>query len=87
VSGVRSAAEELAIAEDCDARGAHDDAINALARATRLGDVEATTRLGKRLIVGDQAPLLPTEGTRFLADAVSQGGAEAAARLAVLTAC
>ena len=46
-------------------RGAHDDAINALARATKLGDVEATTRLGKRLIVGDRAPLLPTEGPAF----------------------
>jgi hypothetical protein len=86
VSRVRSAAEELLLAEQCDAQGAHDDAINALARATKLGDVEATTRLGKRLIVGNQAPLLPTDGTGFLIDAVNRGGAEAAARLAVLVA-
>jgi hypothetical protein len=86
VSSVRSAVEELLLAEQCDARGAHDDAINALARATKLGDVEATTRLAKRLIVGNHAPLLPMDGTRFLIDAVNRGGAEAAARLAVLAA-
>lgn len=57
-----------------------------MARATQLGDVEATTRLGKRLLVGKDAPLLPDEGARFLIDAVRSGGAEAAARLAVLAA-
>lgn len=86
MSNGRSAAEELLIAEQCDARGDHDNAINALARATQLGDVEATTRLGKRLIVGVDAPLLPKEGARFLVEAFNKGGAEAAARLAVLAA-
>jgi prolyl 4-hydroxylase len=86
VSSARSAAEEILLAEQCDAQGAHDDAINALARATKLGDVEATTRLAKRLIVGDRAPLLPRDGTGFLIEAVNRGGAEAAARLAVLVA-
>jgi hypothetical protein len=86
MSRARSAAEELAIAEECDAKGDYDNAVNALARATKLGDVEATTRLGKRLLVGKDAPLLPTEGARFLMDAVNLGGAEAAARLAVLAA-
>jgi prolyl 4-hydroxylase len=85
-SSARSAAEELLLAEQCDAQGAHDDAINALARATKLGDVEATTRLAKRLISGNRAPLLPADGTGFLIDAVNRGGAEAAARLAVLVA-
>ncbi|WP_428100335.1 prolyl hydroxylase family protein [Candidatus Rariloculus sp.] len=83
---MRTAAEELALAAQCDANGAHDDAVNALARATKLGDVEATTRLAKRLIVGNDAPLLPTEGARLLFDAVNRGGAEAAAKLAVLAA-
>jgi prolyl 4-hydroxylase len=86
VGNVRSAAEELSLAEQCDARGDHDGAINALARATRLGDAEATTRLGKRLIVGKDAPLLPTQGAGLLIDAAKGGGAEAAARLAVLAA-
>ena len=86
MSHSRSAAEELALADQCDARGDHDGAINALARATRLGDIEAATRLGKRLLVGLNAPFLPKEGIGFLVDAASQGGAEAPARLAVLAA-
>lgn len=82
----RTAAEEILLAEQCDANGAHDDAINALARATQLGSIEATTRLAKRLISGHKAPLLPSQGTGFLIEAVNRGGAEAAARLAVLVA-
>jgi prolyl 4-hydroxylase len=82
----RTAAEEILLAEQCDADGAHDDAINALARATQLGSIEATTRLAKRLISGNKAPLLPSQGTGFLIEAVNRGGAEAAARLAVLVA-
>ena len=74
------------LAAQCDANGDHDEAINALARATRLGDVEATTRLAKRLIVGGDAPLLPKDGAGLLIDAVRLGGAEAAARLGVLAA-
>ena len=84
--GARSAAEEIAISEHCDANGDHDEAINALSRATAMGDVEATTRLGKRLIAGGDAPLLPTHGVGFLIEAFNKGGAEAASRLAVLAA-
>jgi prolyl 4-hydroxylase len=73
-------------AEQHDAAGRHDDAIDCLARATKLGDVEAKTRLAKRLIVGDRAPLLWREGAGFMREAVAQGGAEAAALLAVLAA-
>ncbi len=83
---MRSAAEELALAAVCDAKGAHDDAVNALARAVRLGSVEAKTQLGKRLIAGNNAPLLPTEGAGLLIEAVNGGSGEAAARLAVLAA-
>lgn len=83
---MRSAAEELALAALCDAKGAHDDAVNALARAVRLGNVEAKTQLGKRLIAGNNAPLLPTDGAGLLIEAVNDGSAEAAARLAVLAA-
>ncbi len=83
---MRSAAEELALAAQCDANGAHEDAVNALARAAGLGSVEAKTQLGKRLVAGNNAPLLPTEGAGLLIEAVNGGGAEAAARLAVLAA-
>lgn len=76
--------EELACAEAHDAAGRHDEAINALARATRAGDVEAMTRLGKRLATGDRAPFLPRDGIGFLIDAANAGGAEAPARLAFL---
>ena len=86
MSTTHTAVQLLALAEQCDARGEHDEAINALARATRAGDVEATTRLGKRLIVGKNAPFLPAEGTRFLIEAFDKGGAEAGSRLAVLAA-
>lgn len=79
-------ADEIVKAEEYDAAGQHDDAVNMLARATKAGDVEAMTRLGKRLVVGDRAPLLPQDGARFLIDAAKQGSAEAAGRLAVLVA-
>jgi prolyl 4-hydroxylase len=69
-----------------DASHQHDDAINSLARGARAGDVESTTRLGKRLLVGDSAPYLPLQGARFLIDAAKAGGAEAPAILAVLSA-
>jgi prolyl 4-hydroxylase len=81
-----TAAAEIDMAERHDAAGRHDEAINCLARATQLGDVEAKTRLAKRLLVGDRAPLLWREGADFMREAAMQGGAEAAALLAVLAA-
>ena len=76
----------LALAAEHDAAGRHDEAINELAKATQGGDIEATTELGKRLIVGDRAPHLPHDGARFLLDAVVGGGVEAALRVATLAA-
>lgn len=75
---------EVARAESLDAEGRHDDAINELAGAAQRGDVEATTRLAKRIIVGDRAPRLRQQGIGLLGDAVKMGGAEAAARLAAV---
>jgi prolyl 4-hydroxylase len=74
----------VAAAEAHDAAGRHVDAVNQLVAGVKNGDVEATTRLGKRLLVGDRAPLLPNDGARFLEEASGRGGAEAAAMLAVL---
>src|SRR5215470_4472681 len=71
-------------AERCDAAGAHGDAITHLATGARKHDVEALTRLGKRLLVGDRAPCLPKDGAGLIADASARGGAEAASVLAVL---
>ncbi len=79
-------APEVLRARELDAQGRHDDAINQLAYAAQRGDVEATTQLAKRIIVGDRAPRLRSQGIGLLRDAVTKGGAEAAERLAVLVA-
>lgn len=81
-----SAAAEIELAERHDAAGNHDEAVNCLARAAQRGDVEAKTRLAKRLIVGDRAPLLWRHGAGLMREAAMEGGAEAAALLAVLAA-
>jgi prolyl 4-hydroxylase len=74
---------EIARAEQCDRIGRHTEAVDWLVAGVRRNDVEAITRLGKRLLVGDRAPYLPREGARFLSDAWERGGAEAAALLSV----
>jgi hypothetical protein len=76
----------LSAAAAHDLAGRHDDAINALARATQAGDVDAMTALGTRLVIGDRAPLLPEDGAKFLLDATRAGHADAALKLATLTA-
>jgi prolyl 4-hydroxylase len=86
VSAVSEPSAEVAKAEEYDRAGRHTEAIDRLAAGARQGDVEALTRLGKRLLVGDRAPHLASDGARFIADASARGGAEAAAVLAVLLA-
>jgi hypothetical protein len=76
----------LTLAAEHDLAGRHDDATNALARATQAGDLDAMTELGKRLIIGDKGPLLPKDGATLLFDAFKRGNAEAALKLATLTA-
>ena len=76
----------VTLAASHDAAGNHEDAVNELANASREGDVAAMTVLGKRLVAGDRAPLLPAEGQRLLVEAMQAGSAEAAERLAVLAA-
>src|SRR5262245_14684202 len=76
----------LTLAAEHDLAGRHDDAINALARATQAGDLDAMTELGKRLVIGDKGPLLPKDGAGLLFDAFKGGHAEAALKLATLTA-
>jgi len=76
----------LTLAAQHDLAGRHDDAVNALARATQAGDLDAMAELGKRLVIGDRAPQLPADGARFLRDAAVGGHAEAAVRLATLAA-
>jgi len=81
---VHEQAAEISRARELDAQGRHDEAINELAIAAQRGDVEATTALAKRIIVGDRAPRLGMRGVGLLQDAVKLGGAEAADRLAAI---
>jgi prolyl 4-hydroxylase len=76
----------VALAAKHEAAGRYDDAVEELARAAQSGDAEATTQLGKHLILGDLGPHLPQDGTRLLAEAVAAGSVEAALRLATLAA-
>jgi prolyl 4-hydroxylase len=76
----------LELAAQHDAAGRYEDAVNALAVATKQGDVAAMTALGKRLIIGDRAPYLPKDGARMLSDAARAGDPDAAIRLACLSA-
>jgi len=78
--------QELTLAQHHDAAGRHDDAINALALGTQAGNLPCMRELGKRLLTGNRAPLLGAEGAGFLLDAANQGDAEAAARIAALSA-
>jgi prolyl 4-hydroxylase len=75
-----------ALAARHDAAGRHDEAINELARATKSGDVDAMTQLGKRLVTGDRAPLLPKDGAGLLFDAMRAGSTDATERLAAMAA-
>jgi|GEM_PF-233211 len=72
----------LSRATDLDAAGDHDGAINELALGTGRRDLRCTRELGLRLLTGDRAPFLPTEGLRFLGEACDGGLGEAAARAA-----
>jgi hypothetical protein len=76
----------VAEAAHCDASGDHARATQLLTEAARRGDVEAMTRLGKRLLIAANAPDRPQEGTALLVEAARLGGAEAAAQVAVLAA-
>ena len=76
----------IALAAEHEAAGRYEDAVDELARAAGGGDVDATTELGKHLILGDLGPHLPQDGARLLVDAVAAGSVEAALRLATLAA-
>lgn len=75
---------EVKRAEEFDANNQHQEAINTLAAAIDNGDVEAMTRLGKRLLIGDRAPVQSSKGGQLLGKASVEGGAEAMAILSVL---
>lgn len=67
-----------------DAVGNHDAAVDVLANATRNGDLAAMVQLGKRLMVGDRAPYLPSDGAGLVFEAAAKRNPEALAQLAAL---
>ena len=77
---------KVAEAAQFDSQGNHERALQLLAEAAKQGDVEAMTRLGKRLLTADYAPYLPDRGTELIVKGANLGGAEAAAQVAVLAA-
>jgi hypothetical protein len=78
--------DTLAAAARHDAAGRHSDAINVLAAATGAGDSAAMSALGRRLLAGDRAPMMPAEGVKFILDASRRGDVPAIERIAALTA-
>lgn len=79
-----AASAEVARSEELDLAGQHAAALAQLVAGVHKQDIEATTRLGKRLLMGDRAPHKPGDGASLLADASKLGGAEAAAIYATL---
>lgn len=78
------AGAQIGLAEQLDAAGRHEEAVNWLSRAARSGDARALAALGLRLLEGLNAPHLPREGAGLLSDAAARGDAEAAAMISVL---
>lgn len=76
--------EDVQQAQSLDADGNHQEAVKCLLAGIEKGDVEAGTRLGKRMIVGDRAPHLAKDGVGFIVKAAEAGGPEALAVLSVL---
>jgi hypothetical protein len=79
-----SAGLEAAFAHDREGR--HDAALQALANASRQGDLPAMTELGHRLLIGDRAQKQPKFAMTFLLQAAKGGEPRALARMAALMA-
>ncbi len=74
----------IVAAERLDAQSRHGEAVELLARAANAGDLDALTRLGLRLLVGQHGLARPADGLRLLANAAEAGSGDAAGRLAVV---
>ncbi len=75
---------QIELAARRDAAGQHDEAIDLLTRAGRAGDPEALRILGLRLMTGKNAPPLPVQGAKLLAESARGGDPLAASMTAVL---
>jgi prolyl 4-hydroxylase len=80
------ASAALDAVRDLDAAGRHEEAFEALGRASRQGDLAAMSELAHRMLVGDRAPHSPKHALPLLIEAMRGGEPRALARGAALTA-
>lgn len=80
------ATSSLRRVRELDGQGRFDQALEMLRRLAQGGDAAAMTRLGRRLLVGHNAPFEPQEAIRLLAMATERNDADAAAQMATLAA-
>lgn len=73
-------------AQNCDASGDHESAIQWLIKAAQAGDSGAWLQLGRRHLLGDRASLSPPHGIQLLERAAELENGEASHQLAVLCA-
>ncbi|MES2624242.1 MAG: 2OG-Fe(II) oxygenase [Pseudomonadota bacterium] len=71
-------------AAELDAQNQHQAAVELLVKAVNQGDVGATLQLGKRFLIGDRAPLNPSDAFQLFNRATTLGSAEAPALLSSL---
>ncbi len=77
--------DDLALAEHLDAEGRHEEAVDALRRAWVDGSIEATRRLGERLLIGRDVAPFPQEGFALINSAAERGDADALCLMANLS--
>lgn len=75
---------DLARAAQLDADGRYDEAIALLRAAAKVGSAAAANRLGRRVLVGRNAPFDAKEALSLLTFAAAQGDADALTQMATL---
>jgi hypothetical protein len=76
----------LARARRLDSAGRHGDGLAELRRVADLGHAPAMTRLGSRLLIGENAPVELKEGVAYVSSAAERGDPDALTILATLAA-
>lgn len=80
------ASAAILAAREHAAAGRHEAAMDELARAARVGDLQAMSELGHRLLTGDHVPRMPEQGVSLIQEAAHYGEGRCLARVAALTA-
>ncbi len=83
---IGDAAPSLRRVQELDGQAQFDEAVELLRRLAGGGDAAAMVQLGRRLLVGHNAPFEPQEAIQLLMMAVERNDADAAAQMATLAA-